>query len=313
MIGWALLMSELLLDGCDDGLFDLAGRDPRDRSKPGCSGLSMNAGLRHIIAITDACLGGVGCEHAMAGIVEQEVPEEVVRRLPGQCLMGLMGRQLVLHRLKQALVHDRRLFPRQDLAHVVDLTNKEAVAKEVGERPVTECPGGAVPDVCSCPGAYSESLEPGVTASHKRRSMKSRRAADGGRYRRTSEPQPTTSLYARASLCVAEARPRRTEDAALAQRRSAQSKITALGLRIPHAVSVSHRDLRDDCSSAGGGGAWPLRGLYPQRCRGAHVVMTRDDSKLAPDRQAGAVSTDIITAIRLASPTLPASQQRIAR
>jgi DNA-binding MurR/RpiR family transcriptional regulator len=41
--------------------------------------------------------------------------------------------------------------------------------------------------------------------------------------------------------------------------------------------------------------------------------MTRDDSKLAPDRQAGAVSTDIITAIRLASPTLPASQQRIAR
>src|SRR6516164_10787505 len=123
MIGWALLMSELLLDGCDDGLFDLAGRDPRDRSKPGCSGLSMNAGLRHIIAIADACLGGVGCDHAMARIVEQEVPEQVVRLLPGQCLMGLMGRQLLLHSLKQSLVHDRRLFPRQDLAPVVDLAN----------------------------------------------------------------------------------------------------------------------------------------------------------------------------------------------
>ena len=91
-IGWAVLMSELLRDDCNDGLFDLAGRDPRDRSKPGRSGLSMNAGLRHIIAIADACLGGVGCDHAMAGIVEQEVPEQVVRLLPGQCLMGLMGR-----------------------------------------------------------------------------------------------------------------------------------------------------------------------------------------------------------------------------
>ena len=69
----------------------------------------------------------------MAGIVEQEVLQEVVRLLPGQCLMGLMGRQLVLHRLKQALVHDRRLFPRQDLAPVTDLANEEPVAEEMGE------------------------------------------------------------------------------------------------------------------------------------------------------------------------------------
>ena len=89
-IGWALLMSEPLFDGCDDGLFDLAGRDPRDRSKPGCSGLSMNAGLRHIIAIADACLGGVGGDHAMAGIVEQEILQEVIGFLPGQSFMRLM-------------------------------------------------------------------------------------------------------------------------------------------------------------------------------------------------------------------------------
>ena len=43
--------------------------------------------------------------------------------------------------------------------------------------------------------------------------------------------------------------------------------------------------------------------------------MTRDIDKLAPetDRQAGSASTDIITAIRLASPKLPPSQQRIAK
>src|ERR1700752_4738206 len=48
-------------------------------------------------------------------------------------LWDLMGRQLVLHRLKQALVDDRRLFPRQDLAPVVDLANKELVTEKVGE------------------------------------------------------------------------------------------------------------------------------------------------------------------------------------
>ena len=67
-------------------------------------------------------------------IVEQEVAEEVVRLLPGQCLVGLMGRQLVLHRLKQALVHDRRLFSWQHFALVTDLANEEPVAQQMGER-----------------------------------------------------------------------------------------------------------------------------------------------------------------------------------
>jgi hypothetical protein len=58
--------------------------------------------------------------------------------------MGLMGRQLLLHRLKQALVHDRRLFPRQHFAPVVDLANEEPVAQEMGEGPL---PKGMPPRV----------------------------------------------------------------------------------------------------------------------------------------------------------------------
>ena len=44
----------------------------------------------------------------------------------------------MLDGFKQALTHDRRLLPRQDLALVLDLTNKEPVAKEVGEGPSSE-------------------------------------------------------------------------------------------------------------------------------------------------------------------------------
>jgi hypothetical protein len=35
-------------------------------------GLSMQAGRRHVIAIADASLSGVGCDHAMAGIIKQQ-------------------------------------------------------------------------------------------------------------------------------------------------------------------------------------------------------------------------------------------------
>jgi hypothetical protein len=64
----------------------------------------------------------------MAGIVEQQILQKVIGFLPGQSLVGLMGRQLLLDSLEQAFVHDRRLLARQDLARVLELTNKEAVA-----------------------------------------------------------------------------------------------------------------------------------------------------------------------------------------
>src|SRR5215831_974626 len=53
--------------------------------------------------------------------------------LPGQGLVGLMGRQFLLNGLEQGLVQDRQLLPGQDLALVFDLSDEEAVAEEVGE------------------------------------------------------------------------------------------------------------------------------------------------------------------------------------
>jgi len=47
--------------------------------------------LRNIIVIAHAILGGVGGDHAMVGVVEQKILQEVVGFLPGPGLVGLMN------------------------------------------------------------------------------------------------------------------------------------------------------------------------------------------------------------------------------
>ena len=73
-------------------MLDLGSRDPGDRSKPGRSSFTVQAGLGDIIAIAHAGLGGVGGDHAMAGVVKQEIPQEVIGFLPSQSFVGLMLR-----------------------------------------------------------------------------------------------------------------------------------------------------------------------------------------------------------------------------
>ena len=49
---------DLSLKGRDDRLFDLRGRDPRDRSELGGSRFAMQTWLRDIVAVANAGLGG---------------------------------------------------------------------------------------------------------------------------------------------------------------------------------------------------------------------------------------------------------------
>ena len=114
-------------------MLDLGGRDPGHRSEPGGPGFVMQARLGDIIAIAHASLGGMRCDHAMAGIAEQEILQEVICLLSGQGLVGLVSRQLLLNGLEQGSVQDRRLFSGQDLTPVFDLANEKPVAEEVGE------------------------------------------------------------------------------------------------------------------------------------------------------------------------------------
>jgi hypothetical protein len=56
--------------------------------------------------------------------------------LPGQDLVGPVGRQFLLNGLEQGLVDDRRLLAGQDLTPVFDLADEKPVSEEVGEGPI---------------------------------------------------------------------------------------------------------------------------------------------------------------------------------
>jgi hypothetical protein len=46
--------------------------------------------LGDVVAVAHPGLGGVCCYHAMTGIVEQQILQEVIGFLPGQSLVGLV-------------------------------------------------------------------------------------------------------------------------------------------------------------------------------------------------------------------------------
>jgi len=122
----------------------------------------VQAGLGDIVAIAHACLGGVGCDHAMAGIVEQKVPQEVICLLPGQGLVGLMGRQFLLNGLEQALVQNRRLLPGQDLTPVFDLVDEKPVVEKVREGSSSERDASAGLAAAEGPRLGADVLDPEV-------------------------------------------------------------------------------------------------------------------------------------------------------
>ena len=70
-------------------MLDLGGWDPGYRSERGRSGFAVQAGLGDIVAVAYASLGRMGGDHAMPGIVEQKVSQEVIRLLPGLGSCGI--------------------------------------------------------------------------------------------------------------------------------------------------------------------------------------------------------------------------------
>jgi hypothetical protein len=77
---------------------------------------NAQARQRHIIAITDAGLGRMCRRHAVARVIEQQSSQYVVACGPDAGLGGPLIRQLLLDRIEQGALHDRRLLAGQDLA-----------------------------------------------------------------------------------------------------------------------------------------------------------------------------------------------------
>src|SRR5438876_487864 len=64
----------------------------------------------HIVAIANARLCGMGWDHTMAGIVEQQFRQQMIGLAAYEGAMGPLGKCLLPDRIKQRAIHDRRLL-----------------------------------------------------------------------------------------------------------------------------------------------------------------------------------------------------------
>ena len=82
-----------------------------------------------VIAIADAGFGRMGRNHPVVCVVEQQPRQEMVAGVPDRRSSGPLIRELLLNRIEQCTVHDRRLLAGQDLVLVFDLADIEAIAQ----------------------------------------------------------------------------------------------------------------------------------------------------------------------------------------
>ncbi len=83
---------------------------------------------RDIIPIADSSFGGVGWDHALAGIVVQQARQEMVGFGFGVISVRPLIGELLLNCIKKLPIHDRWLLAGQDFTLVFDLADIEPVA-----------------------------------------------------------------------------------------------------------------------------------------------------------------------------------------
>ena len=133
MVGGEILFQEFY-----DGVFDVSGGNTGDRPSRRGLGLSMLARRRHVVAIADASFCGVSCDHAMAGVVEQQFCQQVLGFVADDGAVGPLGEGFLPDCVKQRVIHNWGLLAGQDLILVFDLADIEVVAQQVIQRAATE-------------------------------------------------------------------------------------------------------------------------------------------------------------------------------
>src|SRR6266404_8865919 len=98
----------------------------------------MQAWRRYIVAIADASFCGVGWDHAIAGVVEQQSRQQVVGFVADEGSVGPLGEGFLPDCVKQRAIHNWRLLAGQNLILVFDLADIEVVAQQVVQRAATE-------------------------------------------------------------------------------------------------------------------------------------------------------------------------------
>src|SRR5258706_11476401 len=121
----------MLIQRFDNDVFYVGCWNAGNRSDRYRLGLSLEVRQRDVIAIANSTFGGVGWDHAVAGIVVQQARQEMVGFGFGVISVGPLIGELLLNCIKKFPLHDRWLLTGQDLALVFDLANIEPVAQQI--------------------------------------------------------------------------------------------------------------------------------------------------------------------------------------
>src|SRR6266446_1647064 len=101
----AVLGDKVLIHRFDDDVFAVGCGTAGDRSDRYGLRLSLKMRQRDVIAIADSSFGGVGRDHAVAGIVVQQAHEEMFGFAFGVISMGPLIGELLLNCLKKLPIH----------------------------------------------------------------------------------------------------------------------------------------------------------------------------------------------------------------
>src|SRR6266404_3027267 len=146
---------ELLIHRFDDDVFDVGCGNAGDRSDRYGLRLSLEMRQRGVIAIADSSFGGVGWDHAVARIVEQQAGQEMVGFGFGVVSVGPLIGELLLNCLKKLSFHDHWLLAGQDFTLVLDLADIEPVTQQIEQRSAFE--GDAAMGRTGCAQSYLRS------------------------------------------------------------------------------------------------------------------------------------------------------------
>jgi hypothetical protein len=127
----ALPGAKMLIHRFDNNVFDVGCGNAGDRSDRYRHGFALEMRQRDVIAIADSSFSGVGRDHAVAGIVEQQASQEMVGFGFGVTSVGPLIAELLLNCIKKLPIHDRWLLAGQDFTLVFDLADIEPVTQQI--------------------------------------------------------------------------------------------------------------------------------------------------------------------------------------